>query len=371
MVNVSKGELVEIVLPVYAMNNQVAFYRDMLGLHVQEPDGVHDFRDFYHVKMCTGTCVLALHVVTGEEQARENAPKLVFRVPDIHQMHALLLDNSIEVSEIRSPEAGIFSCDGKDPEGNIFSLESLDASVQQPIPVISQPGRAPTYVSIHSHRGHSITLLRDNKALIALELLCILILSIAKAPFNLVDFMTIFLAIMALLWLRGSSWSQLGLRTPRYWKSTILVGLIGGLLLFFMSTLVFGPIIDMLVHTKPDTHVFDSLKGNTQALLVMLIRIWSSVAFGEELVYRGYLFNRIADLFGGQAWGWTIALFGQAILFGAAHSYQGLSGMLLTGAYGLLAGLLYLFNKRNLWPCIIAHGLVDTISTLITYVGWA
>ncbi|GCE20404.1 CPBP family glutamic-type intramembrane protease [Dictyobacter kobayashii] len=371
MVNVGMGELVEIILPVHDMNLQVAFYRDILGLHVYEPEGVQDFRDFYDVKLYTGTCMLVLHVVRGEEIVGENAPKLVFRVADLRQSRTLLLEQNIEISEIRSPEIGQLICDGKDPEGNIFSLESSDQTAQLPIPVTSQPGRAPTYVSINSHRGRSITLLRDNKILIALEVLGIMLLNIARTSFNLVSFMTIFLVIMALLWLRGSSWSQMGLRTPLRWRFTILSGLIGGLILFAISTLVVGPIVTAITHTTPDTQVFNTVRGNPGELFTTLISIWSTVAFGEELVYRGYLFNRIADIFGGGGAGWTIALFGQAIIFGSSHIYQGMAGVLLTGAYGFLSGIFYLLYKRNLWPCVIAHGLIDTISIVLTFLGWA
>ncbi|GLV59552.1 hypothetical protein KDH_63780 [Dictyobacter sp. S3.2.2.5] len=371
MVNMGMGELVEIILPVHDMNLQVAFYHEMLGLQVYEPEGVQDYRDFYDVKMYTGTCMLVLHATREEEGTSEKAPKLVFRVADLRQSRTLLLEKDIEVSDIRSPETGQLICDGKDPEGNIFSLESNDESAQTPISITSQPGRAPTYVSINSRRGRSITLLRDNKILIAIEVLGIVLLNIASTSFGLVSFMTIFLVIMALLWLRGSSWSQMGLRTPRQWRSTILYGLIGGLVLFGLSTLVVSPIITSLIHTSPDTAVFNSVRGDPTQLFTTLINIWSTVAFGEELIYRGYLFNRIADLFGGEGGGWTIALFGQAIIFGSAHAYQGLAGVLLTGSYGFLSGLLYLLYKRNLWPCVIAHGLIDTISIMLTFLGWA
>ncbi|GCE27929.1 hypothetical protein KDA_34130 [Dictyobacter alpinus] len=371
MVNAGMGELVEIILPVRDMNTQVAFYRDMLGLHVYEPEAVQDFRDFYDVKLYTGTCMLVLHTVRGEESNSEHAPKLVFRVADLRQSRELLQEQQIEMGEIRSPENGLLICDGKDPEGNIFSLESSDEQAQQPIKVTSQPGRATTYVSINSRRGRSITLLRDNKFVIALEVAGIILLNIARTPLNLVSLLTVFLVIMALLWLRGSSWSQMGLRTPLHWRSTLLTGLIGGLVLFLMSTLVFSPIIETFVHSAPNTQLLDTVRGNPIELATTLISIWTSVAFGEELIYRGYLFNRIADVFNDSGLGWTIAVFGQAIIFGLAHIYQGLAGILLTTAYGVMAGLLYLISRRNLWPCVIAHGLVDTISTILRFTGMA
>jgi len=45
-----------------------------------------------------------------------------------------------------------------------------------------------------------------------------------------------------------------------------------------------------------------------------------------------------------------------------AHFYQGPSGILLTGTTGLLIGAAFLLVRRNLWPLVIAHGLINTIS---------
>jgi membrane protease YdiL (CAAX protease family) len=44
-----------------------------------------------------------------------------------------------------------------------------------------------------------------------------------------------------------------------------------------------------------------------------------AAAFGEEMVYRGYLMNRVADLFAKSRTGWIISLLGVNVLFGFAH----------------------------------------------------
>jgi membrane protease YdiL (CAAX protease family) len=100
-----------------------------------------------------------------------------------------------------------------------------------------------------------------------------------------------------------------------------------------------------------------------------LVTTWTSAAIGEEAVFRGYLFNRLTDLFGASRVGWTIALIGQALAFGSIHAYQGIAGMAAATLFGLLSGLLYLANQRNLWLTVITHGLIDTASFLLTFVG--
>jgi hypothetical protein len=62
---------------------------------------------------------------------------------------------------------------------------------------------------------------------------------------------------------------------------------------------------------------------------------------------------------------------GQATLFAFGHAYLGPRGMLNAGALGLLGGLCYLWNGRNLWPLFIAHGLVDSVGLTALFLGLA
>lgn len=112
----------------------------------------------------------------------------------------------------------------------------------------------------------------------------------------------------------------------------------------------------------PDVTRLDFLKGNFPALVLMLAVSWTTAAFGEEIVFRGFLFNRMSDLETGiENWIW-IALGLQALLFGLAHIYQGLGGVIVTGALGAVLGALTIISDGNLWPAIVVHGLINTIS---------
>jgi membrane protease YdiL (CAAX protease family) len=42
--------------------------------------------------------------------------------------------------------------------------------------------------------------------------------------------------------------------------------------------------------------------------------------------------------------------------------------MLLAGISGTAAGLLYLRARRNLWPSIVLHGVLDTIGFVTLFV---
>ena len=108
------------------------------------------------------------------------------------------------------------------------------------------------------------------------------------------------------------------------------------------------------------------LAGNLPALLGMLAIAWTTAAFGEELLFRGFLQPRLRAAFGGGRGAALAAVLVQAGLFGLAHAYQGPTGMLVSGSIGLAFGLLYL-RQRTLWPLVIAHGLIDTVGLIALY----
>lgn len=119
------GEVMEVILYVEDMNRQVTFYRDVLGLKVMYPPALEDYANEFWVQFDTGSCSLALHG-GGKRRFGADAPKFVFRVKDIHEVRQLLVDQQVEMSDIRSAAPGVWVCDGADPEGNKFSIESQD-----------------------------------------------------------------------------------------------------------------------------------------------------------------------------------------------------------------------------------------------------
>jgi membrane protease YdiL (CAAX protease family) len=119
----------------------------------------------------------------------------------------------------------------------------------------------------------------------------------------------------------------------------------------------------------PDVSMFASLVGDEVQLLFWLVMSWTLAAFLEEMVYRGWITARIAEVGGLSTNAWVIAILLSSVLFGFAHLYQGTSGVITTGLSGLLFGVAYLASGRNLWCPIIAHGLTDTIGFVMIYAG--
>jgi membrane protease YdiL (CAAX protease family) len=119
-----------------------------------------------------------------------------------------------------------------------------------------------------------------------------------------------------------------------------------------------------------DNSRFDILRGNLPNLILNVVAMWFTAGFLEELLWRGYLMNRLVDLQGKETkLTWAIALVGSAIIFGLGHTYQGLGGVIKITAVGLLFGAAFLTIRRNLWPLVFAHALLDTISFVQHYFG--
>jgi catechol 2,3-dioxygenase-like lactoylglutathione lyase family enzyme len=116
----------EVILYVQDMDAQVRFYRDTLGLQVKEPQDSQDFGDLFWVELDTGSCTLALHA-GGQRRQGKDAPKIVFRVADVPAARNELRASGVSMGEIRVPTPGVQVCDGIDPEGNRFSIESRQA----------------------------------------------------------------------------------------------------------------------------------------------------------------------------------------------------------------------------------------------------
>ena len=130
------------------------------------------------------------------------------------------------------------------------------------------------------------------------------------------------------------------------------------------------PVVTKLAHDPADYTAFDALAGNTPKYLKYLAYMWISAAIGEELLFRGYFFDKLELLFGQIKHRGMIIVFATALLFSLPHLYQGVAGLVVTFIFGLAFGLVYLQTGKVLWINIIVHGLVDTLFLTLAYLDY-
>jgi hypothetical protein len=84
------------------------------------------------------------------------------------------------------------------------------------------------------------------------------------------------------------------------------------------------------------------------------------VGFVEEIVFRGYLQRQFIGWVRGCV---STSVLVSAVVFGSAHGYQGVRGMVLLSVFGVLFSLLALY-RRSLRAGIFAHAGHDFIAGL-------
>jgi hypothetical protein len=171
------------------------------------------------------------------------------------------------------------------------------------------------------------------------------------------------------LWLRKSSWRQLGLSRPTKWLRTIGIGAGIGLVYQAASIWLVAPLLHRLTNEPINLSQVTPVNNNLPLLIFWLAISWTTAAFGEETVYRGYVLNRVADLFRHSRAGWVVGLIVSSALFGFGHAYQGITGILETFLFGCVMAGLYLTGRRNFWLLIIAHGIYDTAALVLIFLG--
>lgn len=199
----------------------------------------------------------------------------------------------------------------------------------------------------------------------------LLLIGVAVYALGYLPFPILLLTIMAWvsLRLRLLRWRDVGLKRPDRWLTTIGLALLIGIGYQVVDIFIIAPVLESITGEAVDLSLFNNLQGNLLMLLFLLVVSWTEAAFIEEMFFRGYLFNRITGLFAKERLGVSMALIVTSLLFGAAHAYQGISGVVDTALAGLLLGLLYLYAGRNLWLPILAHGVIDTVGFLIIFFG--
>lgn len=172
----------------------------------------------------------------------------------------------------------------------------------------------------------------------------------------------IILGIIAVsLLIRKEKLQTLGFRKNISWLNMMMTILLLVVIWTLLHLSVFMPVLNHLTGTTQDLSAFENLKGNFNQLLFFLVLTWTLAAFGEEIVYRGYLQKRILDLFGDTRTGIILAVGISSLLFGLAHTEQGTIGVILTFLDAIFFSLIKIHYDNNLWAAIFAHGTSNTI----------
>jgi membrane protease YdiL (CAAX protease family) len=165
-------------------------------------------------------------------------------------------------------------------------------------------------------------------------------------------------------------WRALGFVRPVSPGRTLAIGAMIAGLLHGVLSLVLLPWLTRVVGA-PDLSAFNAIFGRPELLAVMLAIALINGAFAEEIVFRGFLLRRLERHFGADRRAAVASLIVSSILFGLAHFYQGVTGIVGTTVAGAAFGAAMLVDRRVLWAAVIAHGLYDWSSLALLYLEGA
>ncbi len=195
---------------------------------------------------------------------------------------------------------------------------------------------------------------------------CILISSILTYfTGGLGYFFGMFIALLV-FWAGKFSWPEFGISKPD-WPKTLWHAVVYSMLIFILVDIIVHPFVEYFFGTV-DLSALDGIRGNILNYVIFILFMWIVAAFGEEFLYRGFFMKRLAEILGDTDRSWLISAIIISVLFGMAHLYQGISGIIATGLIGFCLSLLFYKNRNNLVLAMLTHGFYDMIGiTLIFY----
>ena len=172
-------------------------------------------------------------------------------------------------------------------------------------------------------------------------------------------------ALLVLVWTRWSRtpWREIGYVMPRSWIRVAAVGIAFGVTFKFLMKMIVMP----LLGADPINQAFHYLAGNRAALPGILFAVIVGAGFGEETVFRGYMFERLGRLFGSGIVAKVAIVLLTAAWFGLAHySVQGLAGAEQGMIVGLVFGTIFAVTGR-IWMLMVAHAAFDVTAVAMIY----
>jgi len=183
-----------------------------------------------------------------------------------------------------------------------------------------------------------------------------------------------FTCLLVAMWrmhARGVTWKDLGLVKPTNYKKTVLVTI--GILVATVVTIVsfnvlkdsfnWFPAPEIIENTGPKVSKFGNLKGNWMLFFSIMPMILTESTL-EELLDRGFLMIWFEKLFSNTWFATVLAVVLQAAIFGFRHSNDFSERSITTGLIGLVMGIAYMAFGRKLWPLILAHCILNTMSMM-------
>lgn len=173
-------------------------------------------------------------------------------------------------------------------------------------------------------------------------------------------------AASASLWLRKSSWIDVGLDIDDDTLKVAGIGLVLGAAAQFLTLLIVKPELENLAGRAVELNHLPPLRGNAGILVNSILLTWATV-LAAEMVFRGFLIHRVAELVKDKVVAHGVGVVISAGLFAWVVGGGRLEGIVGGFIAGLGYGYLYLACGRRLVLPIAFHGAFETVNLIFIY----
>ena len=172
-------------------------------------------------------------------------------------------------------------------------------------------------------------------------------------------------ALLVLVWAYASEtpWHELGFVRPRSWTGSVAIGVGFGA----AYKLILKAIVMPLLGAPPVNARYHFVTGNAAVLPGLIATMIIVAGFGEETLYRGYMFERLGKLLGTSPRAKIAIVVITTILFAAAHyPDQGIPGVEQAVFTGLVFGGIFAVTGE-LFMLMVAHATFDVVALALIY----
>jgi membrane protease YdiL (CAAX protease family) len=176
--------------------------------------------------------------------------------------------------------------------------------------------------------------------------------------------------VLGIIWiylnLNGESFASIGFRfSDLKWQAFYLGGVIG-LAYAAFHFWILGPFITHLGFKSANLSDFNFIRHHFVNYILLLLLAAFLVIPYEEIVFRGFIFNRVKSMFKGS---FIISGLITSILFALYHWQEGAGAVIAIFIFALFITWLYKVFKGNLWYLIFFHLLYDTFMLTVILLG--
>jgi membrane protease YdiL (CAAX protease family) len=171
------------------------------------------------------------------------------------------------------------------------------------------------------------------------------------------------LLVLLWAWRSRTPWRDIGYVRPRSWLGSLAVGIIFGCAFKLLMKAIVMPLL-----SAPEINsAYHYVIGNRAALPGLIFTMIVGAGFGEETIFRGFLFERLGKLFGTGAGAKVSIVLLTSVVFALGHyANLGLPGVEQAMITGLVFGTIFAVTGR-IWMVMCAHAAFDLMAIAIIY----